>query len=134
VDLGWRIRLAGWKAVYTPTAVAYHGRGSGDSMAKNFAKIIEERRKINPRAKYYSFLHQRLMQIKDDSPSLLFTKHFFPFIIKEIGAWGYMAIFERFTLRLMKDFRRLVPVFIKKRKLVKERTKITDAEMAKWFV
>lgn len=134
VDLAWRIRLAGWKAIYVPTAVAYHGRGSGDSMAKSYKKIIEERRKINPRAKYYSFLHQRLMQIKDDSPSLLFTKHFPSFIIKEVGAWGYMAIYERFTFKLVKDFRRLVPVFTKKRKLVKERTKISDKEMEKWFV
>lgn len=134
VDLAWRLRLAGWKAVYLPTAVAYHGRGSGDSMAKNYIKIIEERRKINPRAKYYSFLHQRLMQIKDDSPQLLFTKHFFPFIIKEVGAWVYMAVFERFTFRLLKDFRRLVPVFKEKRKLVEERTKISDEEMETWFV
>ncbi|MDD3190470.1 MAG: glycosyltransferase family 2 protein [Candidatus Pacebacteria bacterium] len=133
VDLAWRLRLAGWKAIYLPTAVAYHGRGSGDSMAKNYIKIIQERRKIGLRAKYFSFLHQRLMQIKDDSPSLLFTKHFFPFIIKEIGAWGYMAIFERFTFKLIKDFRRLVPVFVEKRKLVKERTKITDADIEKWF-
>lgn len=133
VDLAWRLRLAGWKAVYAPDAVAYHGRGSGDSMAKNFVKIIEERRKINPRAKYYSFLHQRLMHIKDDSPSLLFTRHFFPFIIKEIGAWCYMAVFERFTFRLMKDFRRLVPVFFIKREMVKERTKVSDEEMEKWF-
>jgi GT2 family glycosyltransferase len=133
VDLAWRIRLAGWKAVYIPTAVAYHGRGSGDSMAKNYIKIIEERKKINPRAKYYSFLHQRLMQIKDDSPSLLFTKHFPSFIIKEVGAWIYMAIFERFTFRLIKDFHRLVPVFVQKRKLVKERTKISDKDMEKWF-
>ena len=133
VDLAWRLRLAGWNAIYIPTAVAYHGRGSGDSMAKNYITIIQERRKINPRAKYYSFLHQRLMQIKDDSPALLFTKHTVPFIIKEVGAWGYMAIFERFTFRLAKDFRRLVPVFRKKRQLVKERTKVTDAEMEKWF-
>lgn len=133
VDLAWRLRLAGWNAVYVPTAVAYHGRGSGDSMAKSFIKIIEERRKINPRAKYYSFLHQRLMQIKDDSRELLFTKHFFPFMIKEIGAWIYMAIFERFTFRLVKDFRRLVPVFRRKRQMVKERTKISDSEMEKWF-
>jgi GT2 family glycosyltransferase len=133
VDLAWRLRLAGWKALYVPTAVAYHGRGSGDSMAKNYLKIIEERRKINPRAKYYSFLHQRLMQIKDDSPTLLFTKHVIPFTIKEIGAWIYMAVFERFTFRLIKDFRRLVPVFIMKRELVKERTKVTTAEMEKWF-
>lgn len=133
VDLAWRLRLSGWRAVYTPFAVAYHGRGSGDSMARSFLKIIAERRKINPRAKYYSFLHQRLMQIKDDSPSLLFTKHLAAFTIKETGAWIYMMVFERFTFRLFKDFRRLVPVFLQKRQLVKERTTITDREMEKWF-
>lgn len=132
VDLAWRLRLAGWRAVYEPTAEAWHGRGSGDSMARNYLRIILERRKINPRAKYYSFLHQRLMQIKDDSGGLL-AKHASKFIIKEVGAWAYMAIFERFTFRLVKDFRRLVPVFAIKRELVKKRTVVTEEEMLKWF-
>lgn len=134
VDLAWRLRLNGWKAVYNPKALVYHGRGSGDSMAKSYIKIIEERRKINPRAKYYSFLHQRLMQIKDDYPELLFKKHFKEFIVKEVGAWGYMIIFERFTFRLAKDFYRLVPLFVKKRKLVMAKAKVSSEEMAKWFV
>jgi len=103
VDLAWRLRLYGWKAVYNPCAVAYHGRGSGDSMAKSYVDIIKERRKINVRAKYLSFKHQRLMQIKDDFPSLLFTKHLPRFIIKEVGAWAYMMIFERFTIKVLKD-------------------------------
>jgi GT2 family glycosyltransferase len=134
VDLAWRFRLNGWKAIYNPNVLAYHGRGSGDSMAKSYVKIIQERRKINPRAKYYSFLHQRLMQIKDDYPENLFKKHFREFIVKEVGAWGYMMIFERFTFRLAKDFYRLVPLFVKKRKLVMAKAKATPEEMAKWFV
>lgn len=134
VDLAWRLRLNGWKAVYNPKALVYHGRGSGDSMAKSYVKIIQERRKINPRAKYYSFLHQRLMQIKDDYPENLFKKHFKEFIVKEVGAWGYMMIFERFTFRLLKDFYRLVPLFVNKRKLVMAKAKATPEEMAKWFV
>lgn len=133
VDLAWRLRLAGWKAYYLPQAVAYHGRGSGDSMANSYRQIIAERRKINPNAKYYSFLHQRLMQIKDDYPSLLFGQHFTKFIVKELGAWAYMAVFERFTWRLLKDFRRLVPLFVKKRKLVMERAKVGPQEIGKWF-
>jgi len=28
VDLGWRLRLFGWKAWYEPTAIAWHGRGT----------------------------------------------------------------------------------------------------------
>jgi len=133
VDLAWRLRLAGWKAVYTPQAVAYHGRGSGDSMAKNYIDIIKERRKINVRAKYLSFKHQRLMQIKDDFPSLLFTKHFPQFIIKEIGAWVYMMIFERFTFKVLKDLYHDVPLFLKKRKMVMAKKRVGAKEMERWF-
>src|SRR3989338_4533015 len=31
VDLAWRLRLAGWKAVYEPKAVAHHFRGAGEN-------------------------------------------------------------------------------------------------------
>ena len=133
VDLAWRFRLAGWKAVYTPKAVAYHGRGSGDSMANNYIDIIKERRKINNFAKYLSFKHQRLMQIKNDFPSLLFTKHFPQFIIKEVGAWAYMIVFERFFFKVMKDFYHDIPVFLKKRKMVMARRKVSVKEMGRWF-
>ena len=134
VDLAWRLRLYGWKTVYTPKAVAYHDRGSGDSMAKSYIDIIKERRKINKKAKFFSFKHQRLMQIKNDFPSLLFTKHFPRFIIKEIGAWIYMMIFERFTLRILKDLYRDIPLFLKKRKMVMAKKRIGTREMEKWFM
>ena len=133
VDLAWRLRLCGWKTIYTPAAVAYHGRGSGDSMAKSYVDIIKERRKINVRAKYLSFKHQRLMQIKDDFPSLLFTKHLPRFIIKEVGAWAYMMIFERFTIKVLKDLYHDVPLFLKKRKMVMAKKRVGAKEMEKWF-
>ena len=133
VDLAWRLRLCGWKTIYTPQAIAYHGRGSGDSMAKSYIDIIKERRKINKKAKFFSFKHQRLMQIKNDFPSLLFTKHLPRFIIKEVGAWAYMMIFERFTLRILKDLYRDIPLFLKKRKIVMAKKKISTKEMERWF-
>ena len=133
VDLAWRFRLAGWKTIYTPDAIAYHGRGSGDSMADNYIDIIKERRKINNFAKYLSFKHQRLMQIKNDFPSLLFAKHLPKFIVKEVGAWIYMMIFERFFFKVMKDFYKDVPLFLKKRKIVMARRRISAKEMERWF-
>ncbi|MCK5476272.1 MAG: glycosyltransferase family 2 protein [Candidatus Pacebacteria bacterium] len=133
VDLAWRFRLYGWKTIYTPDAIAYHGRGSGDSMADNYIDIIKERRKINNFAKYLSFKHQRLMQIKNDFPSLLFTKHLPKFIVKEVGAWIYMMIFERFFFKVMKDFYRDVPLFLKKRKIVMARRRVGAKEMERWF-
>ena len=133
VDLAWRLRLCGWKTIYTPQAIAYHGRGSGDSMAKSYIDIIKERRKINKKAKFFSFKHQRLMQIKNDFPSLLFTKHLPRFIIKEVGAWAYMMIFERFTLRILKDLYHDIPLFLKKRKIVMKRKRVGTKEMERWF-
>ncbi len=133
VDLAWRLRLADWKTIYTPSAIAYHGRGSGDSTAKNYIGIIKERLKINKRAKYLSFKHQRLMQIKDDFPSLLFTKHFPRFIVKEVGAWVYMAVFERFTFGILKDLYKDIPLFLKKRKMVMAKKRVSAKEMEKWF-
>jgi len=133
VDLAWRFQLYGWKAIYTPKAIAYHGRGSGDSTANNYIDIIKERRKINNFAKYLSFKQQRLMQIKNDFPSLLFTKHFLKFIVKEIGAWFYMAVFERFTFKILKDLYIDIPIFLKKRKIVMSKRRVGAKEMEKWF-
>lgn len=132
VDLSWRLRLYGWKTVYAPKAVAYHGRGSGDSMAVNYIDIIKERRKISAKAKYFSFKHQRLMQIKNEMPILL-ARHFGEFAIKEIGAWIYMIFFERFALRVLGDFFRTVPKFLKKRKMVMKSKKVAADEMERWF-
>ncbi len=133
VDLAWRLRLAGWKAMYTPKAVAYHGRGSGESAAEDYLDIIRERRKIGRKAKYFSFRNQRLMQIKNDFPSLLLAKHFSHFLAKEVGAWIYMAIFERFTWRVLRDLGRNIPLFLRKRKVVMDRKRVGAREMEKWF-
>ncbi len=133
VDLAWRLRLNGWKTIYMPKAIAYHGRGSGDSMAKSYIDIIRERRKINSAAKYLSSKHQRLMQIKNDFPSLLFGKHFFEFVPKEIGAWIYTAVFEGFALKLLKDIWRGALIFLEKRKMVMAKKRVGAKEMERWF-
>lgn len=133
VDLAWRLRIAGWKTIYAPLAVAYHGRGSGDSMAKKYIDIIRERRKINNAAKYLSSRHQRLMQIKNDFPSLLFVKHFFQFVPKETGAWIYTAIFEGFARKVLKDLYRDAPIFLEKRKMVMAKKRVRAKEMERWF-
>lgn len=132
VDLAWRLRLCGWKTIYLPQAVAYHGRGAGDSMARSYRKIIEERKKINPRAKYYSFKNQRLMQIKNELPGL-FLRHLPQFLIKEIGAWLYVIFFEPFTLKMTGKLISQMPLAFKKRKIIKRQRRITTGEMTAWF-
>ena len=132
IDLAWRLRLAGWKTFYVPTAVAYHGRGSGESKSKKYSEIIKERKNISLFSKKLSFKHQRFMQIKNESLNLLFL-HFPQFIFKEIGTWGYVFLVEGFAFEMLKDLARKIPLFLRKRKLVMETKTVADKELKRWF-
>lgn len=132
VDLAWRLRLAGWEALYEPRAVAWHARTAGDSAVQGYAGIIRERLKINRFAKYFSFKNQRLMQIKDEQPKLL-LKHFFWWFPKEVTSWIYILLFERYTLKAVKELFRQAPVAWQKRKIIMARKRVVTKEMEEWF-
>jgi GT2 family glycosyltransferase len=132
VDLAWRLRLYGWKTIYQPKAIAYHGRGAGDSAATTYRRIIEERRKISQKPKYYSFKNQRLMQIKNEMPLLLLINLPY-FLFKEIGSWIYVIIFERYTIKAIKELFSQTPMAFKKRKIIMKKRRVGWKEMRKWF-
>ena len=133
VDLAWRLRLYGWKTIYQPKMIAYHGRGAGDSAAKTYFRIIEERRKISQKPKYYSFKNQRLMQIKNEMPLLLLIDLPY-FLFKEIGSWIYIIIFEHYTIKAIRELFSQAPAAFKKRKIIMKKRRVTWREMRKWFV
>lgn len=132
VDLAWRLRLAGWKTLYVPTAIAYHQRGSGDSAATSYVAILKERRKLSKVAKYHAFKNQRLMQIKNELPKLL-LRDFFSWLPKELASWAYVLLFERYTWKAIGEIFRLLPRMLKKRRLVMARRRASVAELARWF-
>lgn len=132
VDLAWRLRLAGWKAVYVPSVKAFHGRGSGDSASTKALDIIRERRKISTFSKVLSWRNQRLMQIKNEQLGL-FIRHL-PYILpKEIAAWLYIFLFEPATARSLPSALRALPKAWRKRYSVQKRRKVTARQMSKWF-
>ncbi|MBI4708861.1 MAG: glycosyltransferase family 2 protein [Candidatus Portnoybacteria bacterium] len=133
VDLAWRLRLYGWKTFFAPDVKAWHARGAGDSAAINYISIIKERRKISNFAKYLSFRNQRLMQIKNELPSL-FLKHSPRLFFKEIGAWVYVILFEHFTLKVIGDLIKFTPKAFRKRKIIMQEKKVDAKEMGRWFV
>ncbi len=132
VDLAWRLQLYGWKAIYEPKATGYHLRGAGEKAVTNYLKIAKERKKIKSFAKYYSFKNQRLMQIKNELCSL-FLANFYCIIIKEIGSWGYLLFFEKYTWKVIKNLFKQLPSAWRKRKIIMKRKKITSKDMKKWF-
>jgi len=132
IDLSWRMRLLGWKIYYEPKAIGYHLRGAGETATIKTAEIIRQRKKISSFAKFHSFKNQRLMQIKNELPSLFFPD-FFSILIKEIGAWTYVLVFETYTLKAIKELFKTIPDAFKKRKLIMAKRKINNKEMKIWF-
>ncbi|MFH1461117.1 MAG: glycosyltransferase family 2 protein [Patescibacteria group bacterium] len=132
VDLDWRLRLYGWKAFYQPKAIAYHDRTAGDSAAISYWAIVKERLKISQFGKYLAFKNQRLMQIKNEQISLL-IRHSPWFLPKEIGAWFFAALFERYTRKAFRALFKQAPRAWQKRKIIMSRKRIGAQEMNKWF-
>jgi len=133
VDLAWRLRLYEWKAVYQPKAVAYHLRTAGERVVQNYISVAKERRKLSRFAKFYSFKNDRLMRIKNELPGL-FLRDIFYIIIKEIGAWAYVLIFEQYTWKAIKSLIKQIPKAWRKRETIMTRRRVGSKEMKRWFI
>ncbi len=132
VDLAWRLKLYGWKSIYQPKAVALHERSAGENVNTSYLKIIQERRKVKRYAKFFSFRNQRLMQIKNELWPLL-LKNLPTILLKEIGSWIYVLIFEHNAWQILKDLIKLSPKMCKKRKIIMKNKQLNSQMMAKWF-
>lgn len=132
VDLSWRLRLYGWKIVYSPALLAYHARGSGESASTNYLDILKERRNISALAKSLSWRNQRLMQLKNEF-SALYVRHSVHILLKEISSFAYILLFERYALRAVKDFFRLAPRAYQKRRIIMAQRRVDAAHVSKWF-
>ncbi len=133
VDLAWRMRLYGWKAIYEPRAFGYHPRGAGERVVKNYISVALERRKLSEFAKFCSFKNQRLMQIKNELPALFF-RDFYRIITKEIVAWLYVLLFEKYGWKSIRDLIKQVPKAWQKRKIIMQRKQVGAKEMKRWFI
>lgn len=132
VDLAWRLNLAGWKTIYVPEAIAYHDRTAGESASNKYWDILKGRKKIGEIPKYHSFRNQRLMQVKNEYLSV-FLRHL-PWILpKEIAAWIYALIFERYVWKAMMEIFWMLPLALKKRRLIMKRAKIGASDILRWF-
>jgi len=133
VDLSWRMRLYGWKIIYNPKAIGYHGRGAKD--VKNIydlKELINSRQALSAFTKKISWRNRRLMQVKNEFLSI-FLKHLPWWFIKEVLGIVYLLLFERTTLGAIADFFKLLPYAIKKRKIIMSKVRISKREIEKWF-
>lgn len=132
VDISWRLRLYGWKCFYEPSAVAYHGRGTGVLKRFTHLEVARNRSKLNVFQKYHSYRNQRWMQVKNEFV-LSILKDFFPLAFKEVLIFGYMLVREPYLFKSFFEMIAGLPKMLKKRKYIFAHKKATRKEMEAWL-
>jgi len=105
VDLSWRLNRAGFKNVYVPEAVAYHGRAAGQSKGGylHILNFIRHHRRLPAHIRRLNYRNHILMYLKN-------AERIHPtFILREIAMLVYITVFETGTLAAIPDIRRLLP-------------------------
>lgn len=132
VDLSWRFLLYGWKCLYYPKAIAYHGRGTGVYKRESVDEVLAGRKHLSRFQKYYSFKNQLLMERKNE---LLgnFLADFFPIMLKKLIRPLYVLFREPYLLKGYIQYFKQLPQILKKRKVIMKNKRISSKEMGGWF-
>lgn len=116
VDLSWRFNNVGFKNVYVPKAVAYHGRTAGQSKGgyAHIFNFIKHHQKLSLFIRQLNYKNHILMYIKN-------AKHIWHpmFIFRELVMLGYVVVFETGTLKVIPELLMTIPKILKKRQYVK---------------
>ena len=132
VDLSWRFLLCGWKNLYYPTAVAYHGRGTGIQRRFFNKEIVAHRKSLSKFQKKYSFKNQHLLEKKNELWANFFVD-FFPIMLKRLAMFAYITFNEPYLWGSYFAYLKQLPSALKKRRAIMKKRKISASEMRKWF-
>lgn len=132
VDLSWRFLLYGWKNFYYPSAVAYHGRGTGVLDRNSTVKALRHRGQLSKFQKKYSFKNQLLMEKKNELIGTFFSD-FFPIMLKKILTPFYITLREPYLWGSYIAYLRQLPRILKKRAIIMKNRRVTAEDMKKWF-
>jgi GT2 family glycosyltransferase len=116
VDLTWRMSNAGWKNIFVPAAIGYHGRGAGSS-EKGYANIfgfIRHHKNLPVRVRRLNYQNHIFMYIKN-------SPYFYPqFFAREFFMLCYIIFFEITTLSVLPNMLKLLPRMWRKRREIKK--------------
>lgn len=119
VDLSWRLNLAGFKNMYHPKAIAYHGRGLGGSK-DGILNFIRNRKNQSEFLRGISFRNHLFMLWKNDVNNFT-TKYKLYAWKRQIALLCYMMIFERFNIKYYREAIRKKDKMIYKRNYLKNK-------------
>ncbi len=133
IDLGWRMRLLGWKSFYTPDVIAYHERQTTHRLSKGYGDFITLRKTVPLKKRCLDWQNLHFTFLKNDL-LLSFLKDFPHIFIREIKFFLYILFFEPALLTILPGMIRLLPRMLKKRFIIMRNRKISYSQMEKWFL
>lgn len=127
IDLSWRLNLAGYKNMYYPKAIAYHGRAMNG--AYGIINTVKNRNNQSKFLKKLSFRNHKLMLIKNYTK--LNNISYIDIIIMDIKYIAYFLIFDIEGLSALKEIWKLRKKMKNKNKyilssIVKSRSKYIE--------
>lgn len=114
-DLNFRAQLAGWRALYVPSAVAYH-------------RVRSTIGNLSDMAVYYSLRNSELVRLKN-MPCLLFMRHLHSFILGIVLDFLYFCIKHgkiKLYFKAKIDALKLMPKMINKRRQIMSKKKANN--------
>ena len=115
VDLAWRLRRAGWSALYDPTVVGWHARDSGAKLGASLVESLTRNRQVPLWIRTTSWRNHRLMMIKNERGTDVVRD--LPWIAaREAGALAFMTVLDPQRLPAVAQAARLAPEMVRKRR------------------
>ncbi len=135
LDLSWRLRLAGYRVTYVPTAVVFHRRAVGASPGgyRKLITFVKHHSTFSLNVRRWNWRNHLFVIIKNDF-GWNFWKSFPRILFREIAMLCYIVIFEPKTLGAVPVFFKLLPKMLKKRKMIQSARKVSSVEMERWFL
>lgn len=122
VDLAWRLKNAGWQAIYQPQAIGYHYRGSGPTSRSITEKIKFWFQRSNI-VTYNSYKNHIFTLIKN-LPAEEFAQHAPRIMFYELIKLA-AQILKPQNWKVFVEIGAKLPIMLKKRKLIQDKRNLT---------
>jgi len=133
IDLGWRMRLLGWKSWYQPRVIAYHDRSTTKRLSGSKLDFIRLRRTIPKLKRRLDWQNMHFTFLKNDFlvSELKSAPQFFA---REFLLLCYIILWEPFILFAIPRIICLAPRMLKKRAYIMRHKKTSRHDMERWFI
>lgn len=133
IDLGWRMRLFGWKSYFAPRVIAWHDRQTTKRTSAGWIDFIKHRKTVPAFKRRLDWQNLHFTFLKNDlfASALKDSRYF---LWREGLLLGYLAVFEPFVFKSLSNMVKLLPRMIVKRMFIMSHRKTSRKEMEKWFL